>query len=311
MDSRRVVIAGGTGFIGRALSARLQADGYEVVALAWYLEPDPQVCGERAELVLWDGKCPSDWIEHADGAEAIINLVGENISSEEWTPRKKERILNSRVDAARAVVRAVREVKNKPRVVLQGSAMSYYGRHQDEIIDETSGPGEGFFAGVVQQMERAASEVESLGSRFLALRTGVVLGRDGGLLPAMTRSFRRFLGGPNGSGMHWVSWIHIFDLVSAVRFLMDHESLRGAFNLTSPDPLRQRDLCRVLGRAMKRPSWLPRPASWLRYRYGEMAEAVLLTGARVLPTRLLDSGFHFQFPDIEPAVKEILARSSV
>jgi uncharacterized protein (TIGR01777 family) len=310
MHSRRVVIAGGTGFIGRALSARLQADGYDVVALAWYLEQDARVRGRRAELVLWDGKCPSEWIEHADGAEAIINLVGENISSEAWTPRKKEKILDSRVDAARAVVQAVEQVKHKPRVILQGSAMSYYGRHQDEIIDETSGPGKGFFADVVQQMEGVSAAVESLGPRFLILRTGVVLGRDGGLLPAMTRSFRRFLGGPNGRGMHWVSWIHIFDLISAIRFLMDHENLHGAFNLTSPDPVRQKDLCRTLGTLMGRPSWLPRPASWLRYRYGEMADAVLLTGARVLPRRLLDSGFQFQYPDASSAIGEILARSS-
>jgi uncharacterized protein (TIGR01777 family) len=309
MSPGRVVVAGGTGFIGRALCERLQADGFEVVALAWAEEEEVDLPGENVEIVEWRGKTAEKWGSHADGAVAIINLAGENISTERWTPEKKNRILRSRVDAARAVVQAVKWAGQKPAVVIQGSAISFYGRHRDEIIDESWSPGEGFFPEVVQKMEAAAKAVETLGVRFVALRTGVVLGRDGGLVPGMVRSFRNLLGGPTGSGRQWVSWIHIFDEVAAIRFLMDREDLHGAFNLTAPDPLRQKELSRALGKVLGRPCWLPTPGWWLRLKYGEMAEAVMLSGARVLPARLLSAGFQFEWPDIESAIREIRERT--
>jgi len=306
--SRRVVVAGATGFIGRALCERLQEDGFDVVALAWNEEEDVELTGDNVEVVEWGGKTASKWGRHADGAYAIVNLAGENISTERWTPEKKRRILRSRVDAARAVVQAVKQAEKKPEVVLQGSAISFYGRHQDEIIDESWGRGTGFFPEVVQKMEAAAGGVEAFGVRFVALRSGVVLGPDGGLLPGLLRSFRTFFGGPTGGGRQWVSWIHISDEIEAIRFLMDREKLDGAFNLTAPRPLPQKDLCRAVGKVIGRPSWLSTPAWWLRLRYGEMATAVMLTGARVVPARLEGAGFRFRFSEIRSALEEVKAQ---
>jgi len=304
------VVAGGTGFIGRALCQGLEADGFDVVALSWVLEEDVDLGGESIETVDWDGRSADPWAHLVDGARAVINLTGENVATERWTPAKKRKILRSRVDAARAVAGAVRRAKHRPEVVIQGSAIAYYGRHGDEVIDETSGSGSGFFAAVVREMEEAARDRENLGVRRVVLRTGVVLGRDGGLLPGMVRSFRRFLGGHAGNGEQWVSWIHIFDVVRAVRFLMERRDLEGPFNLTAPEGLPQRQLAAALGRATGRPSWLPTPAFLLRLRYGEMADAVMLSGARVEPKRLVDAGFEFLYPDVTSALREIMTRET-
>ncbi len=306
MSSRRVVIAGGTGFIGRALCERLLADGFDVVALAWHLEENVRIPGDRVEVVRWDGRNPEPWTRYADGAAAIINLVGDNIGSERWTEEKKHRILHSRVDAARAAVRAVEQVKSKPGVLIQGAAIGYYGRHGDEPIDEASPAGEGFYADVVRETEDSARKIEDLGVRFVAARSGVILGRRGGLLPRWIRPFRYFLGGPNGNGKYWISWIHLYDEVSAFRFLMDRDDLSGPFNLTSPDPLPMKELSHEIGRAMNRPSWFSTPGFWLRLRHGEMADAVLLSGARVLPERLLQAGFQFRYPSVDGALRDLL-----
>ncbi len=303
---KRVIITGATGFIGKALCPRLLEEGYDVVVLSRNLEKGRRTFGERVAVVQWDGKSSSGWLEYVDGAYAIVNLAGENIASARWTEEKKKAIIQSRLDAGRAVVDAVNSVRKKPNLVIQASAIGYYGSRQDEIIDETSSHGDGFPSQVAQDWERSTQEVESRNVRQIIIRTAVVLGKEGGALPRLMKPFRFFVGGPLGSGRQWLSWIHLEDEVRAVLFLLKSEDSRGIFNLATPFPLRQRDFARILGKSMKRPSWFSIPAFVLNLFMGEMAKDTLLPSQRIQPKRLLEAGFQFKFPDLESALKQVL-----
>ncbi len=301
-----VIIAGATGFIGRALSRRLLETGHEVVALSRHRNKAREVLGEGVTVAEWNGVSTEEWEKYVDGAHAIVNLAGENISTGRWTEAKKQRILQSRLDAGRAVVEAVEKAGKKPRVVIQSSGIGYYGSTSDEIVDESSPPGDGFLVEVAERWENSTKQVESSGTRHAIIRTGVVLGSDGGALPRLLTPFRLFVGGPLGSGKQWLPWIHLEDEVKAIRFLMEREDLSGQFNLCTPEPVTMKDFCQILGRVLKRPSWFPVPSLLLRLMFGQMADEVLLTGQRAIPKRLLDAGFEFQFPHAEPALRDLL-----
>jgi uncharacterized protein (TIGR01777 family) len=305
--AKRVIITGATGFIGRALSERLVETGYDVVGLSRDPERGRQLLGDRITILGWDGRSAKGWGGHADGAYAVINLAGESIASGRWTKQKKRSILESRLDAGKAVSDAVAESKNKPRVFIQSSGSGYYGSRGDEIVDESCSSGEGFLPDVAEQWEQSTKGVESLAVRHVIIRTGIVLGSDGGALPRLLTPFRFFVGGPLGSGQQYFPWIHIADEVDAIRFLMEGENLQGAFNLSAPDQLTQKNFCRILGTVMKRPSWLPVPAVSLRAIFGEMARDVLLSGQRALPKRLLEAGYSFQYPTAKLALQHILS----
>ncbi|MGQ9632300.1 MAG: TIGR01777 family oxidoreductase [bacterium] len=300
------VIAGATGFIGRGLCRRLLEEGYGVIALSRDPDRGRKLLGNRVSVVGWDGRSAEGWASYADGARAIINLAGESIASGRWTQTKKRAILESRLDAGRAVVEAIKRSQKKPKVVIQASAIGYYGPRSDEMLDESSPPGMGFLAEVAQQWELSTKEAESWGVRHVIIRTGIVLGREGGVLPRLLLPFRLFVGGPLGSGRQWFSWIHLDDEVRAIRFLMEKEDLHGAFNLTAPEQLTMEDFCRVLGRAMNRPSWLSAPGFAMHLLLGEMAEEILLSGQRVVPKRLTEAGYKFLYPEVESALREIL-----
>jgi uncharacterized protein (TIGR01777 family) len=301
----RVVITGAIGFIGRALCKELHKD-YEVTALSRSAEGAGRSIGNLAKVAHWDAKIPAGWDREADGALAVINLAGENVGSGRWNAARKSRILNSRLDAAKAVIEAAKHLQNKPKVVILASAVGYYGPRQDEPLDETAAPGEGFLAGVCRQVEGFTAEIEGLGIRCVVIRTGVVLGRDGGALAKLAKPFRFYLGGHLGSGRQWFSWISLDDEVSAIRFLMENEHLRGAFNLTAPQPVTMKEFCRVLGKVLHRPAWLNLPGFAARFALGEMADEMLLSGQRVLPKRLLAAGFKFKYPDVEKALSDIM-----
>ncbi len=303
----KAIITGATGFIGRALCKNLVEAGYDVVALTRNRSKGRGLLGNQVTVVEWDGKSAEGWERHVDGADAIVNLAGESISSGRWNRAKKEKILQSRLDAARAVVDAIRRTEKKPGVVIQSSGIGYYGSRSDEIIDESSSPGTGFLSEVAQKWEGSTKDVESFGARQVVIRTGVVLGTDGGALPRLLTPFRLFVGGPLGSGKQWFPWIHVYDEISAIRFLIEREDLTGAFNLTAPEPLRMKDFCRVLGKVMKRPSWFAVPGFLLHLMFGEMAKEVLLSGQRALPRELLEAGYSFQHPDAESALQQILS----
>lgn len=301
----RVIIAGGTGLIGRALMTSLAADGHEVIVLT----RDPArttrlPAGARAER--WDARSAAGWGKLADGADAIVNLAGENLAAGRWTPERKRRILESRVQAGQAVVAAVREAAVKPGVVVHSSGIGYYGASGDAEVTEASPPGRDFLAQVCVAWEAASAETAALGVRSVVVRSATVLSREGGALPRLMLPFRLFVGGPLGNGQQWWPWIHIADEVAAIRFLIERADAQGPFNLAAPQLVRQAEFSRALGRAMGRPSWLPVPAFALRLLLGEMA-AVLLDGQRAVPQRLLEMGFTFRFPTIEAALRDLAA----
>jgi len=306
IKARRTIVIGATGFIGKAFCCLLVEDDYEVVVLSRSLEKVKETFGDRVSGVKWDGKTSRGWEDSANRAFAIINLAGENLAQGRWTKKKKQSILESRLNAGQAVVEAVKSVPDKPKVLIQASAIGYYGSRQDEPLDEFSSPGEGFLSQVVQQWELSTQEVESLNVRRIICRSGLALGKEGGALPRLLLPFRFFVGGPLGRGKQWFSWIHLQDEVRAIRFLMERRDLSGVFNLASPNPLRQKDFSRILGKVMKRPSWLPLPAPLFRLFLGEKAKETLLSSQKVVPNRLLEAGFKFLFPDLELALREIL-----
>ncbi|MDH4222127.1 MAG: TIGR01777 family oxidoreductase [candidate division Zixibacteria bacterium] len=302
----RVIITGGTGFIGRTLSGHLVEAGYEVIALSRKAKTSSKILGEKITLAEWEGKTSKGWVNYADGAFAIVNLAGENIAGGRWTEAKKQAIMESRLNAGNAVVQAVKETKEKPKVIIQSSGIGYYGVHSEEIVDETVPLGSGFLPEVAERWENSTREVESFGVRHIIIRTGVVLGKDEGALPRLIMPFRFFFGGHPGNGEQYFSWIHLQDEIRAIRFLMEREDLNGIFNLTAPGSLKMKDFSSILGKVMRRPSWFPLPGFLLRMIFGQMAEETILTGQRVLPKRLQEYGFKFLYPEAEPALQEIL-----
>jgi len=272
------------------------------------LSRDPACVGglpQGARAVKWDGRTTAGWGELADGADAIVNLAGENLTAGRWTASQKQRIRQSRVDAGQAVVAAVRAAKVKPAVVLQASGIGYYGPHGDEIITETAAAGSDFQASITVDWEASTAPVEALGVRRVVSRSGVALTMNGPALPRMMLPFRFFVGGPIGSGRQWFPWIHIADKVAAMRFLMAQPQASGAFNLTAPSTLTNAEFSKVLAKVMGRPSWLPVPAVAMRLIFGEMA-AVLLEGQRAMPGRLQEMGFVFRYPDAESALRNLI-----
>jgi len=301
----RVVITGASGFIGKTLCRELRKD-YEVIALSRDASRAAASVGNWAKVVEWDGRTTANWVREADGAFAIINLAGENVAAGRWNESKKASILHSRLDSSRAVLEAIRKVNNKPAVVIQASAVGYYGSRRDEQLDEASMPGEGFLANVCQRVESFAEEIEHLGVRCVVIRTGIVLGRDGGALARLIKPFRFYIGGYLGSGRQWFSWISLEDEVSAIRFLMLNENLKGVFNLVAPQPVTMKGLCVILGKVLHRPAWLHVPGFAVRFALGEMAKEMLLSGQRVRPKRLLAAGFKFKYADVEKALNAII-----
>jgi uncharacterized protein (TIGR01777 family) len=304
--SKRVIITGATGFIGKALCKQLVEEGYDVVALSRDPKKGSESLPNQVKAIEWDSKTSEGWADHADGSYAIINLAGENIGAGRWTQRKKHKILESRLNAGKAVVQAVEQISNKPRVVIQASGIGYYGDRGDEILEESSSSGTGFLTEVAKPWEESTKKVASFGVRHVIIRTGVVLGSNGGFLSRVLLPFRLFIGGHLGSGRQWISWIHIDDEVRAIRFLMEKEDSQGVFNLTAPNSLTSKDFFSLLGRVMRRPSWLPIPGFVLRPALGEMAKELILSGQRAMPKRLLESGYEFLYPDAESALREIL-----
>jgi uncharacterized protein (TIGR01777 family) len=306
----RVLITGGSGLIGAALSTNLAADGNEVIVLSRAPERATGLAaGVRAER--WDGRTGDGWAALADGADAIVNLAGSKISGDgllpsRWTAERKRLIRESRVNAGRAVVDAVRQVSHKPRAVIQASGIGVYGARGDEPVAEDGTPGSDFLASFgAREWEPSTAPVEAMGVRRAIIRTGVVLSRIDGALRPMLLQFRLFAGGPIGNGKQWTSWIHLQDEARAIRFLIENESARGAFNLAAPQAVPNAQFARTLGHVMGRPSWLPLPGFAMRAAFGEVTD-LLLTGQRVVPQRLLDAGFQFRFPGLEGALRDAL-----
>lgn len=305
--SMRVVVSGGSGMIGGRLVASLAADGHRPVVLS----RDPsKVRGlpEGASVEAWDAHSAEPLIPILAGADAVVHLAGAGIADGRWTAARKREIRDSRVESTAAVAAALAATEPRPGVLVQASAVGYYGARGDEVLDEESPPGDDFLARTCVAWEAAGEPAESAGVRRALARTGVVLAREGGALPKMALPFRLFAGGPLGNGRQWLPWIHVADEVAALRFLLEHPTASGAFNLTAPSPLTNRELARVLGRVLRRPSFMPAPAPVLRLVLGEMA-TLLLDGQRALPRRLLELGFSFRFVEAEAALRDLYGRA--
>lgn len=298
---KRVVVLGGTGFIGGPLCRELAEAGYEVVVLT----RRPRQGGAGVTCRVWDGRTADGWADVVDAALAVVNLAGESIAAGRWDEARKEAILRSRVQAGLALTEAVRRAAVKPAVVVQGSATGYYGdRPSDEILDESAESGKGFLAEVCRRWEDSSSPVEGLGVRRVIIRTGVVLGRGGGALERMLPSFRLFAGGWPGSGRQGLPWIHLRDEVGAIRHLVENPGVSGPVNLCAPPPITAKEFCRALGEVLGRPCWLPVPAPVLRAALGEMADELLLGGVMPSAAKLVRSGYAFRFPDLRSALRD-------
>jgi uncharacterized protein (TIGR01777 family) len=302
----RIVITGGSGFIGRRLVARLLEQGDQVLVLTRRPEQARRILGESPNLKLlpYDPYRPQTWATALEGYEGIVNLAGEPLASSRWTEAKKKEIRRSRVETTQALVQALASLNQKPQVMISSSAVGYYGSHPEgDPLTETDPPAQDFLAEVCQAWEAAARPVEELGIRLAILRTGIVLGPDGGALGQMLAPFQFFIGGTIGSGKQWLSWIHREDWVSLVCFLLEQGS--GVFNATAPNPVQMEEFCRTLGQVLGRPSWLPVPELALELLLGEAAQ-VVLTGQKVIPQAALQMGFTFQYPQLKEALRQIL-----
>lgn len=235
----------------------------------------------------------------------MINLIGENVGSGYWTKKKKDKILNSRKQSASRIVKLINTLKNKPEVVIQASAVGYYGSYSEIEITESSPKGNGFLSLVTEQWENELNKLpESI--RKIFLRTGVVIGKGGGLVKNLMIPFKLFVGGPFGNGKQWLPWIHIKDEVEAIRFLLENKAVKGVYNLVSPNPVRQKDFMKAFGRTLNRPSWFKVPSFLLTSFFGEMAREMFLKSQKVKPTRLFEAGYRFHFLDVNIALNDLL-----
>lgn len=307
----RVIITGGTGMIGRALAADLVQHGHEVIVLS----RSPQQTGGLPQGVRvegWDAKSAAGWGHLADGAGAIINLAGENIGGnsflpDRWTPERKQRILSSRQNAGKAVVEAVTQAKIKPEVVIQMSGVDYYPYDNHKPMTEDSPGANTFLGNVVQEWEAATAPVETMGVRRCVLRTGVVLTKEGGVLPRLALPYQLFVGGRIGSGQQPLPWVALDDVIAAIRFMIETHNARGVYNLVAPEQVTNAQFGRVLGKVLGRPSLIPAPGFAFKLAFGEVADLVL-EGRHVLPKRLQEAGFQFHYPTLESALRHIYGK---
>ena len=302
----RIFITGGTGFVGSLLTSQLVQQGHEVTVLTRAIRKTQGLPGS-VSFVEGDSARQGNWQEKVAAHQVVINLAGASIFKR-WTRNVKAAIRDSRILTTRNLVHALSAREGKETLLLSTSAVGYYGFHEDEELDESSPPGDGFLASLSREWEAAAMEADKLGVRVVLCRFGIVLGKEGGTLEKMVPLFRRYLGSTLGSGRQWFSWIHQQDLVNIYMFLINQERISGPINFTAPNPVRNRDLTRILGEVLGKPTFMPAvPGFVLNLLMGEFG-SVLLKGQKVLPKRLLDAGFQFEFPEIRGALKDLLNR---
>ncbi len=294
-----MLITGASGLIGKALQASMAGSDDDLLLASRKAGDDD----DRIQWTVEEGFTETDRLE---GLDAVIHLAGENISGLRWTDEKKKAIRDSRVIGTRNVVEAISKLKVKPKVLVTSSAIGYYGECGDEEVTESSMPGDDFLAEVAKAWETESRRAEDAGVRTVLLRTGIVLSKDGGALGTMLLPFKLGVGGVIGSGRQWMSWISIDDHVRVIRHVIENESIRGAVNSVAPGPVTNEQFTKILGEVLYRPTILPLPSFAVSMLFGEMGDALLLSSTRVVPKRLLDSGFEFKYPDLKSALEHIL-----
>lgn len=303
----RIAITGATGFIGRGLTNLLVGKGHYITVLSRDIGKVRKLFDDRVRSLRWAADNRGELARELDGTDAFINLSGENIGSSLWTKNKRKRILESRVSGGKLVTDVISALSGKPDLLIQASAVGFYGSRGEEILDENSTAGEGFLADVVRKWEDSTREVESLGVRRVIIRSGVVFGSGGGALPKLALPYTLFFGAVMGSGKQWVPWIHYSDELDAINFLLTEKFLTGIFNLVSPNPARMDDVSAAIGESLRRPTAMRIPEIFLKILMGTMASETILPSQRVIPSRLASAGFAFRHAGLKTSVKQIFS----
>ena len=299
----KVAITGATGFVGSRLVEQLQARGHQPLILTRNRDAALKAF-PNLEVVAYTPTKSGAWQDAISGCDGIVHLAGEPIAESRWTAKQKQEILDSRQLSTQKIVEAIAKASSKPTVLVNASAIGFYGTSETAIFDENSASGSDFLAELCQKWEAQAEKVKDIGVRLVILRFGIVLG-DGGALAKMIPAFKLFAGGPLGTGKQWFSWIHRDDLVNLIIEALTRSDLEGVLNATAPNPVRMSELCQTLGEVLNRPSWLPVPSFALEALLGEGAQ-VVLEGQQVLPKRTISSGFNYQYPTLKQALAEIV-----
>lgn len=292
-----IIIAGASGFIGQALLTSLRASGHDVRRLVRVRTGEP-------DAIAWDPERRHIAAGELDGADAIVNLAGENIAGGRWSAARRRAILRSRIDATATLVDATGRVAQKPALLVNASAVGCYGDRGDAVVDEISPVGAGFLAEVCESWEAEAAAAGAHGVRVVFLRLGLVLGHGGGALQKLLPAFRWGLGGPLGSGGQWMSWVHRDDVIGIIAHALRDQRMRGPVNAVAPNPVTNAEFTRTLGRVLGRPAVLPVPAFALKAAFGQMANEALLGSTRAIPRKLQELGFEFRYPELEAALTE-------
>ena len=304
----KVAITGATGFVGSRLVERLHKEGNSILVLTRNTSSAQRVFPPggfpNVEIVEYKPTVSGSWQDTIAGCDGVVNLAGEPIAEERWTREQKQKILNSRQLGTQKIVEAIAKADPQPSVLVNASAVGYYGTSETATFDETSSSGNDFLAQVCKAWEAEAQKVKDAGVRLVILRLGIVLG-NGGALGKMITPFKLFAGGPLGSGRQWLSWIHEYDLVNLIVQALTNPEMEGVYNATAPNPVRMAQLSETLGQVMQRPSWLPVPGFALEALLGDGA-MVVLEGQQVMPKRTLAAGFGYEYPDLLPALAEII-----
>jgi len=302
----KIIVTGGTGFIGHALVSELARQGHEVVVLTRKAGRPSQ---SSVRFVEWDARSTASWQAEVASADAVVNLAGEPIAEGRWTDARKHLLLNSRILATRLLVDALAGRSTTLPILISASGIGYYGASDDRLLDERSSLGEGFLANLSAAWEAEALRAGQFGTRVVLLRTGMVLERDGGALPKMMLPFRLFAGGPVLPGTQWVSWIHRSDLIGLIQWALATPTISGPVNAVAPEPVTMNAFCDVLGKVLHRPSWLPVPGLALRLMLGELG-TLMTTGQRVEPAKARAGGYSFRYPSVESALRAIVTKEN-
>ncbi|NOQ94467.1 MAG: TIGR01777 family protein [Methylophaga sp.] len=293
-----ILITGGTGFIGSALCSRLLAENNKVVVLSRYPEKIKPPLKAITDL---------NDLKDSDIFDVVVNLAGEPIANKRWSNKQKYHIFNSRIDITEKLISYFEKSANKPKILISGSAIGYYGIGKtDSIIEEKENGDSSFSSELCKKWETVALKAEKLGIRTCLLRTGIVLGKDGGALSKMLFPFKMCLGGKIGDGKQWMSWIHIDDLIGIILYCINHDNLKGAINGTSPNPVTNQEFTKTLGMALNRPTIFPMPAVVVKLLMGKMGEELLLAGKKIIPKKALDAGYLFKYKELEKALINVV-----
>lgn len=299
----KIIVSGSSGLVGSALVNSLRSDNHLIARLV--RSGSPSQPGPASESIRWEPPTGSIDLAAMEGAEAVVHLAGASIAEGRWSPARKEILRRSRVDATRHLVAGLKKLQRKPRVLVSASAVGFYGNRSDEILTESSLPGNDFLAQICRDWESEVEQAEESGIRTVSLRFGIILAANGGALKRMLPPFRLGLGGRLGNGRQWMSWLTLDEVVSIIRFAIEKDSLSGPVNAVSPNPVTNFHFTRILASALHRPALFPAPRPMLRLALGEMADALLFSSQRVIPQKLQSSGYQFRHSDLKEAFQSL------